>query len=193
MMRLERQRGRLRKAFCMALPLGVLAVLAGCSAAPRGRTAPAAPPAAAAAVDDSVYDWHGLLIAPFGSSLKNIPGGLHEVLLFRDDAHGGASEDAECYSPDGTPPPFIGRVPDEYLLCFKHDRLSRIQASVHLPAQEAPATFGAACAAWLRHAAQAGGPGNAGGCDGRDGGIRWSGRLADESSLSVTLDGPSEP
>ena len=45
-------------------------------------TADARPPV------DASYDWHGLLIAPFGSVLKDIPLTLHEVLLFRDEAHG---------------------------------------------------------------------------------------------------------
>jgi hypothetical protein len=192
MMHLATQcRGSIYRALII-LPLSVVAALAGCSSSPRGKPVPDAPPPAAHPADDSVYDWHGLLIAPFGSSLKDIPGGTHEVLLFRDDARGGAADDAECYAPDAPVPPFIGHAPDEYLLCFKHDRLSRIQASVHLPAQDSAAKFAAACAAWLRHSVQAGTNGTTG-CDGRDGGIRWNGRLADESGLSITLDGAAEP
>jgi len=76
--------------------------------------------------DDS-YDWHGLLIAPFGSVLKDIPLALHEVLLFRDDAHGNAATgnaavdapavDAECYARRCARTAFRRRTPDEYLLC----------------------------------------------------------------------------
>jgi hypothetical protein len=184
----------------LALPAAMLSALVACHApSPRAAAPDGTPPPAARPPDDAAYDWHGLLIAPFGSVLKDIPGGLHEVLLFRDDGHdahdsrSGASDDAECYSTDAPAPRFMERTPDEYLLCFKHDRLARIQASVRLPAEEAPATFAAACAAWLRHAAPASEPGNAGGCEGRDGAIRFSGRLGDETGLSITLDGVPDP
>jgi hypothetical protein len=198
MMDLERQRRRFCKGLGLALSAAMLAALAACRAPAPRAAAPAAParaPAAQAA-DDAVYDWHGLLVAPFGSVLKDIPGGVHEVLLFRDNAHGGAADDAECYSTDAPAPRFMGRTPDEYLLCFRHDRLSRIQAFVRLPADQAPAALAAACAAWLRHAAPGGEPHDAGGCDGRDGRdgtIHFSGRLGDETGLSVTLDGVPDP
>jgi hypothetical protein len=39
------------------------------------------------------------------------------------------------------------------LLCFKQDRLSRIQASVRVPAAQAPEVFAAACTGWLKNAA----------------------------------------
>src|SRR5271168_1696921 len=80
------------------LLLGALLALPACRApAPRATT----PDRAAPVPDvhepvDASYDWHGLLIAPFGSVLKDIPATLHEVLLFRDEAHGSAAgEDAE--------------------------------------------------------------------------------------------------
>jgi hypothetical protein len=186
----------------LALPAAILSALVACHApSPRAAAPGGTPPAAAQPADDAAYDWHGLLIAPFGSALKDIPGGLHEVLLFRDDAHdghgqdarSGPADDAECYSTDAPAPRFMGRTPDEYLLCFKRDRLARIQASVRLTAEDAPARFAAACAAWLRHAAPASEPGNAGGCDGRDGAIRFSGRLGDETGLTITLDGVPDP
>ena len=80
-----------------------------------------------------------LLIAPFGSTLKDIPLMLHEVLMFRDEARAAGPGDAECYAPDEAVPKFAGRTPDEYLLCFKQDRLSRIQASVRFgPEAQAP-------------------------------------------------------
>ena len=149
------------------LLLGALLALPACRApAPRATT----PDRAAPVPDvhepvDASYDWHGLLIAPFGSVLKDIPATLHEVLLFRDEAHGSAAgEDAECYAANGPAPRFVGRTPDEYLLCFKHDRLSRVQASVSLAAGEAQGVFTAACAGWLKNAkpASAGGATQAG-------------------------------
>jgi len=167
-----------RTALCTAM----LATLLGCRA-PQPRATvqgPAPAPLPALHQDDDSYDWHDLVIAPFGSALKDIPMELHEVLLFRDEAHSGAAvDDAECYGADATPPRFVGRTPDEYMLCFKQDRLSRIQASVRLTKAQAPEVFAAACAAWLKHAALAttvaGGSGaevqSVDACEGRDGAI----------------------
>jgi hypothetical protein len=186
----------------------LLASLSGCHASsPRAMSPERASPPESPALSDASYDWHGLLIAPFGSVLKDIPLTLHEVLLFRDEAHGAnAADEAECYA-GGTPPPrFVGRTPEEYLLCFKQDRLSRVQASVRLTALEAPEVFAAACARWSKQAtpttaisatptttpatsataamAAAEGAGATGAaaqspiaCEGHDGGIHFSGHL----------------
>jgi hypothetical protein len=168
--------------------------------------------------EDASYDWHGLLIAPFGSLLKDIPLTLHEVLLFRDEAHGAAAaDDGECYASAAPAPRFVGRTPDEYLLCFKQDRLSRIKASVRLTTEQAPQIFAAACALWSRNTASAratpAGTPNVGAsdpeaqravdCQGRDGTIHYSGRLGEETGqaeipqtetiLSITLDSAPSP
>jgi hypothetical protein len=203
----------------------LLGALVACRA-PSPRTAApdrVPPPAAAHELGDASYDWHGLLIAPFGSVLKDIPVALHEVLLFRDDARGNASPgnaatggagadaaavDAECYAADAPAPRFVGSIPDEYLLCFNQGRLSRIQASVRVPAAQAPEVFAAACAGWLKNAAStpgadapgvgtpgAGAPGavspssetpSAGACEGRDGAIHFRGRLEEEPGRADT-------
>jgi len=189
-----------------ALLLAALLALLQACRAPSPRTEPpshAPPPPDTHEPLDGSYDWHGLLIAPFGSVLKDIPATLHEVLLFRDEAHGGAAgEDAECYAADGPAPRFVGRVPDQYLLCFKHDRLSRIQTSVSLTAAEAPGVLAAACALWLKNAGPAAtnaAAANAAAppaCEGRDGAIRFSGRLeqdSDQAELTVVLDSVPEP
>jgi hypothetical protein len=181
------------------LPAAAFAALAACHA--DSTRAPAADHAAAPEPQltlDASYDWHVLLIAPFGSPLREIPIRLHEVLLFRDEAPGAAgAEDAECYAPDEAAPQFAGRTPDEYLLCFKQDRLSRIQASVRLATAQAPAEFAAACAAWLQKAAPAAGAaaGNSGNCEGRDGMIRFSAHLGEEpeTTLSMILDSVPDP
>lgn len=185
----------LRTAFSAAL----LAVLAGCHT-PQVRVTPPGPaPADTQGLHDGLYDWHGLVIAPFGSGLKDVHATLHEVLLFQDETHGGAAaDDAECYSADAPAPRLLGRTPDEHLLCFKQGHLSRIQASVRLPTGEAPEVFAAACAAWLQHASRAAtlaaasntaapGTGASGAhaqsadtCEGHDGAIRFSGRLGEE-------------
>jgi hypothetical protein len=208
----------------VALLAALLATLVAChTPLPRVRVPDRAPaPPNTHEPDDGSYDWHGLLIAPFGSVLKDIPVALHEVLLFRDEAHSTATADdaatveAECYAADAPAPRFIGRSPDEYMLCFKHDRLSRIQASVRLTTAQASDVFAAACADWLKNAApattSAGAP-NAdaqsaaapigAACEGRDGAIHFSGRLEEEpgqagmpqteTALSLTLDSPSDP
>jgi hypothetical protein len=146
-----------RRAHWAVLPIALLAALAGCRAPTPHAAAPdraPAPPPEARPLDGS-YDWHVLVIAPFGSVLKQIPLSLHEVLLFRDQARGGKADDAECYASDAPAPRFVGRTPDEYLLCFKEDRLARIQASVRLTAAEAPEVFAAACTRWLKNSMQA--------------------------------------
>ena len=185
----------------------MLTTLVGCRAPPPQATPPVHPPAQADTRPpvDASYDWHGLLVAPFGSVLKDIPLTLHEVLLFRDEAHGSASvDDAECYAADTPPPRFLGQTPQEYLLCFKQDRLARIQASVRLAAAEALEVFATACTGWLKNqtaAATATAPGSAhggGDCKGRDGAIRFSARAEEESdsaetTVSITLDGAPAP
>lgn len=174
----------IRLALCAALPLA----LAGCRAVP--------PPPAAHEPELVSNDWHGLVIAPFGSVLKDVPMALHEVLLFRDDgAADNAAAAAECYAADAPAPRFLGRTPDEYVLCFKQDRLSRIEAAVVLPAAEADGVFAAACAAWLRNAGAAAPGAAAPACEGSDGAIRFRGRLEQEaeSTLSITLDDAADP
>lgn len=171
----------------MALCAALLLALAGCRAPPPRVSAPDrnAPPPAAHELESN--DWHGLVIAPFGSVLKDVPMALHEVLLFRDDgAADNAAAASECYAADAPAPLFLGRTPDEYVLCFKQDRLSRIQAAVLLPAAEADGVFAAACAAWGAAAPA---------CEGRDGDIRFRGRLEQEaeSTLSITLDDAADP
>jgi hypothetical protein len=227
-----RRRGP-RRACPLALSAAAFAALIGCHTSPPRVTVPdRAPPPDARVADvhqgDASYDWHGLLVAPFGAVLKAVPMTLHEVLLFRDDARGspGAENAAavappECYATDAPAPRFFGRTPEEYLLCFTHDRLSRIQASVRLAAAQASAEFAAACAVWLKNAAagvpRADAPGaglpatespsiaspNAAACEGRDGAVHFKGSLGEEpgpadmaeteSVLSITLDSPPGP
>jgi hypothetical protein len=94
-----------------------------------------------------------------------------------------------------------GRQPDEYLLCFSHDRLIRIDASVRLPAEGAGALFAAACAEWRGTRAPAGQTPDS--CEGRDGVTRFSARLAAvpepaasapaAAALSISLFAAAEP
>lgn len=175
----------------------LLAASAGCQA-PSSRVkapGPAAPMEAQVPVDPS-FDWHVLVIAPFGSVLKDVPRTLHEVLLFRDQDPGAAApEDGECYAAEVPAPQFVGHIPDAYMLCFKQDRLSRIQASVRLPSSDAAAVFAAACAGWLKSAAAPGDAQNADACEGRDGAVHFSAHLEREAEtgLTITLDGAADP
>jgi hypothetical protein len=173
---------RIRPAAALAAAVLLLGACAGGTRKPA-LEAPAAPPPAL----DASYDWHVLVKAQFGSLLKDAPFALHEVLLFRDAAHGApAGDDAECYATDGAPPRFIDRKPDQYLLCFTHDRLSRIEATVLLPASLASQVFADACGLWMKHAAAAPTP-PAGVCAGSDSGIAFSGRLEEEGDSGDAL------
>jgi hypothetical protein len=190
----------------------MMLVLSACASAPK--TPPPAP-APAAPVLDASYDWHGLLLLPFGTVLKDVPFTLHEVLLFRDASPAAQGDDAECYAMEQAAPRFLARTPSEYLLCFSHDRLARVEASVNLPQDEAARIFSDACGLWRRTvaaaatgeatgsamAAAATAPAAAAGpgaCAGRDGAIGYDGRLeqnADrsESPLTIRLDALAQP
>jgi hypothetical protein len=168
--------------------LGCAALVLAACAAPAPK--PAAPLQAAPAPLDASYDWHVLLVAPFGSVLKDVPLTFHEVLLFRDESRGAAAGDElECYAVDGPRPQFIARSPTEYLLCFKHERLARVEATVRLAPDEAAGVFADACGLWMKNA-QA----TTEDCAGTDGGIAFSGHFENEpdesARLIVELDAP---
>src|SRR5271170_7810382 len=105
-LRLRLDRGARAAGILIALSaaLFMTLTLAGCHAPSSRATAPEhAPPPIPHEPEDASYDWRVLLIAPFGSVLKEIPLTLHEVLLFRDKAHGAQADDAaaadyECYA-----------------------------------------------------------------------------------------------
>jgi hypothetical protein len=157
-----------------------LAALAACVSSSVPPQPPRVPPAEK---PDASYDWHSLAIAPFGTLLKEMPAGVHEVLLFRDAAQGGdGRENGDCYALDGEPPSFLGRRPEEYLLCFDQDRLSRIEASVRLSPEGAGMAFAEACARWRAIAAPpAAEPGS---CEGRDGAVAFRARLGGAEAQS---------
>jgi hypothetical protein len=173
------------KALIMVAAVGVM--LAGCAAAPPKVVAPVAPVPAPL---DPTYDWHVLLTAPLGSVLKEMPVALHEVLLFRDEANRAEGDAGECYAIDGTAPTFIARVPDEYLLCFKHDRLARIEATVRVPQAQAAQIFADACGLWFKNAAlpapviTAATESVPAACAGHDATVEFGGRLEMEPDLS---------
>ncbi len=160
---------RLRRVCAFAVASG----LAACATHSVPPTAP--PPPAAAGPPPVSYDWHPLVIIPFGTLLQAIPLVLHEVLLFHDTEQPAGGEEGDCFAISGAPPPqWAGRAPDEYYLCFVHDRLNRVEASVRLPA-DGEAVFAAACAQWLGGAERAAPSTDA--CEGQDGAIGFRARL----------------
>ena len=177
-----------------AAALLALCACAGAQRAPpsaAGRPAPEVPPAPPT---DPSYDWHRLVLAPFGTVLHASGLALREVLVFHDqapaaeaEAGGEGAQSGDCYTVD-SPPQFAGRVPTTYLLCFEHDRLSRIEAAVRLDPREADAVFARACALWLRASVPA--AGTADRCEGSEQGIAFRARLESgepAALLSITL------
>jgi hypothetical protein len=152
-------------------------MLAACASPPPKDHPPQAGPTQDDAAANASFDWHPLVAAPFGTRLKDSPIRLHEVLLFRERSHEPSEiESKDCYAVDGTPPTFIGQAPDQYLMCFEHDRLDRIEASVRFAADDAARIFGRACALWLGNSRPL--PKADDACEGRDGDIAFSARLA---------------
>jgi hypothetical protein len=173
--------------------------LCGCASAPHPASSagPSGPPPPAPASAGPAYDWHPLIVVPFGTLLKDMPLALEEVLMFRDAAGPAAAgtpasgapndpEGGDCFSMDGaSPPQFLARRPDSYLLCFEHDRLRRIEASVRLAETEAEPLLGALCAQWLGRAQDTARTPE--GCAGRDGAVEWRVRTAHGPDSSATL------
>ena len=134
-----------------------------------------------------------------GSLLKDMPVTLHEVLLFRDEDKPAVADEGDCYAIEATAPTFIARVPEQYLLCFKHDRLARIEATVRVPQEEAAKIFADACGLWFKNAAlpapsiAAATESAPSTCAGQGDAVTFSGRLepdqeALEAVLSIDID-----
>jgi hypothetical protein len=163
--------------------------LEGCAAPAlaRGAASSAAPAAVSTAAVS--HDFGTLVPAPFGTAFKDVPVHLTEVLVFHQPDAARTSDDADCFRPDGVVS-FLGRAATDHLLCFDHDRLKSIEASVVVPATEAPALFAAACADWRRGEAAAALEPDA--CEGRQGDIAFSARRTDGpddalATVSITL------
>jgi hypothetical protein len=195
------QARRLSRAFVaagfVAAAVSSAAWLEGCTASAPARgsvpTAPSAAPAAATSTPAVSHDFTPLVLAPFGTAFKDVPVPLTEVLVFHQPDVRRTSEDADCFRPNVVVA-FLGRAPTDHLLCFDNDRLRRVEASVVLPAAEAPALFAAACADWRR-----GNPPTAleaDACEGRQGAIAFSARRTDgpdsaAATVSITLEAVS--
>jgi hypothetical protein len=177
-----------------ALPAVTAIMLAACAAS-KPQIAPPPPPPPPL---DASYDWHVLLIAPFGSVLKDIPLTVHEVLVFRDEARGASpADDPECYAVSGAGPRFMMRSPSSYLLCFNRGRLSRIEATVRLPETDTAQIVANACALWTKNTQAPNAAVFTGdhpeGCEGADGGIAFAAHIErepneEDAQLTIQLD-----
>ncbi|HEY2684027.1 MAG TPA: hypothetical protein VGI93_10995 [Steroidobacteraceae bacterium] len=182
-----------------AAPLALLLALGACASNKKAEAPPVpqAPPPSAPATTDASYDWHVLLLAPFGSVLKEVPFKLHEVLLFKDQASQ-AADGGECYAGEDPPPRFLKRTPSQLLLCFQHDHLSRIEAMVMLPKEEVHDVVSGACLLWHTNAGDKA-PWVAPPCVGSDGTVRYEAQLdeeeadGDEVPLSIKLEQVAPP
>lgn len=167
-----------------AVSMVALLVLLACA----GSSVPPAKRAAARAVPSE--DWRDLLVAPFGSTRKDLHLALHEVFLFDEAPARSGAELEECYALGGSLPRLGGRRPDTYLLCFYHDRLARIEAAALLAADEAAKIFAQVCAHGLRQMTVLAPTPDS--CEGREASVVFKATLTQESAqgtspLSVSI------
>ena len=92
------------------------------------------------------------------------------------------ADELECYAVDGERPRFVARSPSPYLLCFKHERLARIEATVRLPGEGAAKIFADACGLWLKKPLESSEE-----CAGSEGGIAFAGHFESEPDESAQL------
>lgn len=103
----------------------------------------------------NLADWSEIPLAPLGTELAALYSGLHEILYFQGAVRTGNSPDlgegvaADCYRSNGPVPRVLNHNGEDYVLCFSHDRLARVEAVLRLPADEARALAQRACDAWL--------------------------------------------
>jgi hypothetical protein len=176
------------------LAAALLLMLSACAA---NKKAEAPPPAAAQPQLDASYDWHVLVLAPFGTVVKQVPFKLHEVLLFKDQESSGADA-GECYAPEQAPPIFLKHTPSEFLLCFKHDHLWRIEAVVMVAQDEVREVLTSACGLWHQKAGDSS-PWVAPPCSGGDGTVHYDAHLEEDAAedgavpLNVKLEQVAPP
>lgn len=145
-----------------------IAGLTACAAKPL-QTVPVVtpPPAVNARALPQGDDWRSLLPVPFGSTVSQVPFALKEVLLFQgENRNANDPDEAECYSKSGVPLTFRGIQADDYVLCFVHDRLFRVETVLRLPKDVPADTFSHWCDEWLN--GLSGVDRNADHCEGRD-------------------------
>ena len=111
---------------------------------------------------------------------------LKEVILFQGDGRPvGGSEDQECYSKSGAPVAFRGAGVEDYVVCFFHERLFRVEAALRLPQGNAAETFPQWCDDWLSGLSDA--SRTAERCEGRDNETQFSATIAYDTELAGPL------
>jgi hypothetical protein len=138
-----------------ALAALIWASATACTGVPATHSA-AGPAGAAIAPDAALADWREIPVAPLGTELAVLHSGLHEILYFQDThpaveppAPGEPGVAADCYRANGPLPRVLNRGSRDYVLCFMHDRLARVEAVLDLPAAEAQTLAQRLCDAWL--------------------------------------------
>jgi hypothetical protein len=156
--------------------LMVCLVVGGCAAAP---TAPSRDPS---------FDWRNLLPAPLGSALQDLHANVHEVLVFRDVRDSADTHHQDCYRISGQTRRFLGRDADDYLFCYFHDRLDRVELTVTLPVEAPLKSFARYCDYWQN--ATIGRSRSAVSCQARDGDESFSaelGAVTDGAGAQLTI------
>ncbi len=170
------------------VPVVCAAGLVAC-AAPAVQPAPVAlpaPPAAAVRTLPVGEDWRSLLPVPFGGTVSQIPFALKEVLLFQGESRPpGEGDDQECYSKSGAPLHFHGYDADDYVLCFFHERLYRVEAVLRLPKDVPADTFIQWCDQWLTGLGAA--DRNADHCEGRENDSTFSAGMTYDTEIAGPL------
>jgi hypothetical protein len=200
---LQRPRRRRRTALAVLI---CLASASACTDVPAPHAA-AGPAGTAITPSPAVADWRDIPIAPLGTELAVLHSGLHEILYFQDTQQaaeppppGEPGLAADCYRANGPLPRVLNRGTRDYVLCFVHDRLARVEAVLDLPAAEAHTLEQRLCDAWV--------PGSLGtrseeSCSGRAGEaafrVAWrrsdsqSGAAQSGAALSIVVYSPERP
>jgi len=168
-----------------------LAAATACTSAPP-RTPAAAAATTATATSTAVPDWRQIPVAPLGTELTALYSGLHEILYFQDvhpaadpPEPGEKAPSTDCYRPNGPPPTILNHASEDYVLCFQHDRLARVEAVLNLPAAAASALAQRLCDAWLP-GSLAGTRGEAA-CSGRSSDVAFRVRLRPAAASGTAL------
>jgi hypothetical protein len=153
----------------------------------------------------AVPDWREIPVAPLGTELAALYSGLHEILYFRAAEPAGADPAGEppdpgesaiardCYRANGPVPRVLEHASRDYVLCFTHDRLARVEVVLSLPAAEARTLGQRFCDAWMPDSIATARSENS--CGGRSGDaafrLRWRGSESESgAALSIVVYAP---
>ena len=120
------------------------------------------------------WTWHGVLA-----------GAVQAGAAHTGESRSADSEPGDCFTAAGNKPRLRGIEPDDYVLCFYHDRLYRVEAVLRLSRDLPAETFQHWCAQWLEglSAPQS----ETERCAGRDGDTAFEATLAYDTELAGPL------